>query len=68
VTAVTRAASAVDHEHAWARMQFELVDDRPMVSQVCDACGLVRRYRAWERYWTPEAGDTRRRTTDRPTR
>ena len=68
MTAMTGVATAVDHEHAWARMQFELVDDRPMVSQVCEACGLVRRYRAWERYWTPGAGDTPRGSTDRPTR
>ena len=34
-------------------MQFELVDDHPVVRQHCASCGLVRRYRAWERYWTP---------------
>ena len=48
------------HEHAWGRMTFELVDDRPMVRQACEACGLVRRYRAWERYWTPGEGEIRR--------
>ena len=43
------------HEHAWALMQFELVDDHPVVRQRCETCGHVRRYRAWERYWTPPA-------------
>jgi hypothetical protein len=41
------------HEHAWALVQFELVDDHPVVRQHCTTCGLVRRYRAWERYWSP---------------
>ena len=48
------------HEHAWGLMRFELVDDRPMVQQRCDGCGAVRRYRAWERYWTPGAPEVRR--------
>jgi hypothetical protein len=41
-------------------MAFELVDDRPMVRETCKSCGLVRRYRAWERYWTPGAAEIRR--------
>jgi RNase P subunit RPR2 len=40
-------------------MAFELVDDRPMVRETCETCGTVRRYRAWERYWTPGAGERR---------
>ena len=47
------------HRHAWGRMAFEL-DDRPMVRETCETCGTVRRYRGWERYWTPGAGETRR--------
>lgn len=43
------------HVHTWGLMQFELVDDHPVVRQRCEACGFVRRYRAWERYWTPDA-------------
>jgi hypothetical protein len=41
-------------------MRFELVDDRPVVRQTCVTCGFVRGYRAWERYWTPDAGEVRR--------
>ena len=48
------------HRHRWGQMAFELVDDRPMVRETCETCGHVRRYRAWERYWTPVAGETRR--------
>ena len=48
------------HRHRWAQMAFELVDERPMVRETCETCGLVRRYRAWERYWTPGAGEVRR--------
>ena len=57
-----RVAAVVDpgHRHAWGRMAFELVEDRPMVRETCETCGKVRRYRAWERYWTPGAGETRR--------
>ena len=47
------------HRHASRRMAFELVDDRPMVRETCETCGTVRRYRAWERYWTPGAGERR---------
>ena len=55
---VRAAAAAADpgHQHAWGRMAFELVDDRPMVRETCETCGTVRRYRAWERYWTRDAG------------
>ena len=52
-------AAAPAHRHAWGRMAFELVDDRPMVRETCETCGTVRRYRAWERYWTPGAGERR---------
>jgi hypothetical protein len=45
--------SPVGHEHAWALMQFELANGHPVVRQHCGTCGLVRRYRAWERYWSP---------------
>ena len=48
------------HRHAWGRMAFELADNRPMVRETCETCGAVRRYRAWERYWTPGAAETRR--------
>ena len=48
------------HEHVWGLMRFELVDDRPLVRQECQACGFVRGYRAWERYWTPGEGEIRR--------
>jgi hypothetical protein len=48
------------HRHAWAQLVFELVDERPMVRETCATCGLVRRYRAWERYWTPGTGEIRR--------
>ena len=48
------------HEHVWGLMRFELVDDRPLVRQECQACGFVRGYRAWERYWTPGEGEVRR--------
>jgi hypothetical protein len=48
-------SKAEPHEHSWARMEFELVDDHPVVRQRCEACGFVRRYRAWERYWVPDA-------------
>ena len=65
---VTWVAAAVDHEHAWEGMQFELVDDHPVVRETCMVCGLDRRYRAWERSWTPEAGDSRRPHGDLPTR
>jgi hypothetical protein len=47
------------HRHRWGRMAFELVDDRPMVRETCETCGTVRRYRAWERYWTPGVGERR---------
>ena len=53
-------AAAAVHRHAWGRMAFELVDDRPMVRETCETCGTIRRYRAWERYWTPGAGERRR--------
>jgi hypothetical protein len=43
------------HGHAWAMLEFELVDGRPVVRQACGSCGAVRRYRAWERYWDPAA-------------
>jgi hypothetical protein len=56
---VARGPGAV-HEHAWALMRFELVDDRPMVRQRCETCGFVRGYRAWERYWTPGDPEIRR--------
>ena len=48
------------HRHRWGGMAFELVDDRPMVRETCETCGMVRSYRAWERYWTPGAGEIRR--------
>ena len=48
------------HRHAWGSMRFELVNDRPMVREACLACGMVRRYRAWERYWTPGSPEVRR--------
>ncbi|HEU0243172.1 MAG TPA: hypothetical protein VFQ75_04660 [Candidatus Limnocylindrales bacterium] len=51
---------AAGHEHAWSMMRFELVDDRPFVHQACEGCGAVRRYRAWDRTWTPGAGEVRR--------
>ena len=57
--APARAADPA-HQHRWGRMAFELLDDRPMVRETCDTCGTVRRYRAWERYWTPGAGGRRR--------
>ena len=57
--APARAADPA-HQHRWGRMAFELLDDRPMVRETCDTCGTVRRYRAWERYWTPGAGERRR--------
>ena len=47
------------HVHAWSPIRFELVDDRPVVRQTCATCGLVRGYRAWERYWTPGRGGGR---------
>ena len=47
------ATPAAQHAHAWALMQFELVDEHPVVRQQCVTCGFVRRYRAWERYWDP---------------
>ena len=53
-------APAAGHEHAWSMMRFELVDDRPFVHQACEGCGAVRRYRAWDRTWTPGAGEVRR--------
>ena len=59
MTAPAREAGPA-HLHAWAQMAFELVDDRPMVRETCESCGRVRRYRAWERYWTPGAGELRR--------
>ena len=57
---VSATAAGPAHRHAWGRMAFELVDDRPMVRETCETCGLVRRYRAWERYWTPGADEIRR--------
>lgn len=48
------------HAHAWARMEFELVDDHPVVRERCETCGHVRRYRAWERYWDPARTDIAR--------
>ena len=59
---MTAPATSTDpaHRHRWGEMAFELVDDRPMVRETCEACGHVRRYLAWERYWTPGAGETRR--------
>ena len=48
------------HRHTWVQMAFELVDDRPIVRETCESCGLVRRYRAWVRYWTRGAGEIRR--------
>ena len=44
------------HAHAWAGMRFELVDGHAFVVETCEACGHVRRYRAFERFWDPEAG------------
>ena len=55
-----RMVVAPAHRHAWAQMAFELVDGRPVVREACASCGLVRRYRAWERYWTPGAAEIRR--------
>ncbi len=54
------AAGACAHGHAWGSMRFELVDGRPIVRQDCRACGMVRRYRAFERYWTPGSPEVRR--------
>jgi hypothetical protein len=51
------------HVHAWSMMVFELVDDRPVVRQRCETCGLERRYRAWERYWSPGHDEVRGRAT-----
>jgi hypothetical protein len=56
---VAAAAPEPVHRHAWGRMGFELLDGRPMVRETCATCGTVRRYRAWERYWTPGAGEHR---------
>jgi hypothetical protein len=53
-------SDAAPHRHAWAAMAFELVDARPVVRETCSTCGLVRRYRAWERYWTPGEPEVRR--------
>ena len=62
--AVRRPAGATQtppvHRHSWAAMAFELVDGRPVVRETCETCGLVRRYRAWERYWTPGQPEVRR--------
>jgi hypothetical protein len=52
--------AAPGHDHAWGLVRFELVDDRPMVDQRCEACGAVRRYRAWDRSWTPGEDEVRR--------
>ncbi|HEY3336015.1 MAG TPA: hypothetical protein VGK16_12360 [Candidatus Limnocylindrales bacterium] len=57
---VADAGAACAHEHAWSLVRFELVDDRPVVRQTCETCGIVRGYRAWERYWTPGTAERRR--------
>ena len=46
------------HVHAWAGMRFELVDGHAFVIETCEACGHVRRYRAFERFWDPAAPST----------
>ena len=48
------------HAHAWAGMRFELVDGHAWVIESCAACGTVRRYRAFERFWDPAAQDPTR--------
>ena len=53
-------APAPAHRHAWGRMRFELEDGRPFVRETCEECGATRRYRAFERNWTPGEAEIRR--------
>jgi hypothetical protein len=36
-------------------MRFELAGGHAWVVETCADCGLVRRYRAFERFWDPDA-------------
>jgi hypothetical protein len=56
MTARLAAAAAFVHRHRWGAMRFELADGHAWVLETCEACGLVRRYRAFERFWDPDEG------------
>jgi hypothetical protein len=58
-TARGDAVDPLEHAHAWGAMTFELVDDHPVVREQCETCGIVRRYRAFERSWIPGQPETR---------
>ena len=47
------SAADTAHLHAWAGLRFELAGGHPWVIETCSACGSVRRYRAFERFWDP---------------
>jgi hypothetical protein len=53
-------AAPAAHRHAWDAMRFELTDDHAWVVETCATCRLVRRYRAFERFWTPGEDEHRR--------
>jgi hypothetical protein len=59
-TAATAPAPAPTHRHAWGQMRFELEDGHPVVLETCETCGVIRRYRAFERSWTPGEREVRR--------
>ena len=46
-------APAPEHTHRWGAMRFELVDGHAWVLETCERCGVIRRYRAFERFWDP---------------
>ena len=47
------------HVHRWGAMRFELTDGHAWVLESCGACGVARRYRAFERFWDPAAETSR---------
>lgn len=44
--------NAAQHRHAWAVVDFGIVDGRPMVRQRC-SCGTERQVPAFDRTWDP---------------
>jgi hypothetical protein len=59
-TGRTKQTTQAGHRHVWDAMRFELADGHAWVVETCATCGVVRRYRAFERFWTPGNGEPRR--------
>ena len=50
--ATPASAAPAGHRHRWTGVEFLFADEHPFVRLRC-ACGVERRYRAFERFWDP---------------